>query len=203
MGKVELFPSVSRREFIKTCITVSAMLGLPLSMVSKVAAAAKKSDNRPAVIWLHFQECTGCSESLLRSSHPTVANLILDMISLDYHETLMAGSGHQAEKSLHDSMLANKGKYILVIEGGIPTKDNGIYCKVGGKTALESLKKAAEGAAAIISIGTCASFGGSSPSGRTRPVRSVCVTSSMTSRLLTSPVVHPTHTTSFQPYCIM
>ena len=160
MGKADLFPGVNRRDFIKTCITVSAMLGLPLSMVSKVAAAAQKSDSRPAVIWLHFQECTGCSESLLRSSHPTVANLILDMISLDYHETLMAGSGHQAEKSLHDSMTANKGKYILVVEGAIPTKDNGIYCKIGGKTALESLTKAAEGAAAIISIGTCSSFGG-------------------------------------------
>lgn len=160
MSKPDLFPGVNRRDFIKTCVTVSAMLGLPFGMVSKVAAAAQKADNRPAVIWLHFQECTGCSESLLRSSHPTVANLILDMVSLDYHETLMVGSGHQAEKSLHDSMQANKGKYILVVEGGIPTKDNGIYCKVGGKTALESLRKAAEGAAAIISIGTCASYGG-------------------------------------------
>ena len=108
MGKEALFPNVGRRDFIKTCITVSAMLGLPMSMVSKVAAAAQNADNRPTVIWLHFQECTGCSESLLRSSHPTLATLILDMISLDYHETLMAGSGHQAEKSLHDSMTANK-----------------------------------------------------------------------------------------------
>jgi hydrogenase small subunit len=82
------------------------------------------------------------------------------MISLDYHETLMAGSGAQAEKSLHDSMLANKGKYLLVVEGAIPTKDNGIYCKVSGKTALESLQHAAEGAAAIITIGTCAGYGG-------------------------------------------
>ena len=122
-----------------------------------MAAAAKNADGRPAVIWLHFQECTGCSESLLRSSHPSVASLILDMISLDYHETLMAGSGHQAEKSLLDSMAANKGNYILVVEGGIPTKDNGIYCKVAGKTALESLRTAAEGAVAIIPIGTCAS----------------------------------------------
>ncbi|KAA0892280.1 hydrogenase small subunit [Oryzomonas japonica] len=160
MTKEGLFPGVTRRDFMKTCMTVSAMLGLPYGMVTKVAQAAQKSDNRPAVIWLHFQECTGCSESLLRSTHPTVSNLILDMISLDYHETLMVGSGHQAEKSLTDSLLANKGKYILVVEGAIPTKDNGIYCKVHGKTALDSLKHAAEGAAAIISMGTCASYGG-------------------------------------------
>ena len=151
---------VSRRDFIKACVTVTAMMGLPFEMAAKVVEAAEQADNRPPVIWLHFQECTGCSESLLRSTHPTISTLILDMISLDYHETLMAGSGAQAEKSLHDSMLANKGKYLLIVEGAIPTKENGIYCKVGGKTALESLRHAAEGAAAIISIGTCASYGG-------------------------------------------
>ena len=160
MAQNGLFPDVSRRDFIKTCMTVSAMLGLPFGMVSKVAAAAKRGDNRPAVIWLHFQECTGCSESLLRSTHPTISSLILDMISLDYHETLMAGSGHQAEKALHDSLLANRGNYILVVEGAIPTKDNGVYCKVGGRTAMDSLTRAADGALAIIAMGTCASYGG-------------------------------------------
>ena len=82
---------VSRRSFLKTCITATAMMGLPFAMHTRIAAAMEKNGN-PAVIWLHFQECTGCSESLLRSSHPAVATLILDMISLDYHETLMAGA---------------------------------------------------------------------------------------------------------------
>jgi len=160
MAQDALLPDSTRRDFIKTCVTVSAMLGLPFSMVSKVAAAAQASDNRPAVIWLHFQECTGCSESLLRSAHPTVSNLILDLVSLDFHQTLMAGSSHQAEKSLRDSMLANKGNYILVVEGAIPTRDKGIYCKVAGVTAQDSLASVAQGAAAIIAIGTCASYGG-------------------------------------------
>ena len=150
---------VSRRDFIKTCVAATAVMGLPFGLAAKVAEAAQ-APGRPPVIWLHFQECTGCSESLLRASHPTPATLLLDMISLDYHETLMVGSGHQAEKSLHDSMKTNHGKYILIVEGAIPTKENGIYCKVGGKTAMESLRKAAEGAAAIISVGTCASYGG-------------------------------------------
>jgi NiFe hydrogenase small subunit HydA len=160
MNSVRQSSGSTRRDFIKVCLTVSAMLGLPFSMVSKVAAASRKTDNRPAVIWLHFQECTGCSTSTLRSSHPTVSELIFDTISLDYHETLMAGSGHQAEKALHDSLHANKGKYLLVVEGAIPTKDKGIYCKVAGKTAIDSLKEAAAGAAAIIALGTCASHGG-------------------------------------------
>ncbi|MDD4870293.1 MAG: hydrogenase small subunit [Kiritimatiellae bacterium] len=158
-NNIGVYNEVSRRDFIKTCLTATAMLGLPYGMVNKVIAAAESS-NKPPVIWLHFQECTGCSESLLRSSHPTVASLILDTISLDYQETLMAGSGEQAEQSMHDSMAANKGKYILVVEGAIPTKDNGIYCKVGGKTGLDSLRSVSEDSAAIISIGTCAAYGG-------------------------------------------
>ena len=140
MGFQEFIPDVNRRDFIKTCVTVSAMLGLPFGMSEAIAATAENPDKRPPVIWLHFQECTGCSESLLRSSHPAVATLILDMISLDYHETLMAGAGHQAEEALHASMKANYGKYILVVEGAIPTRHDGIYCKVAGKTALDSLK---------------------------------------------------------------
>ncbi len=150
---------VSRRDFVKTCMTVTALMGLPHAMFGKVLETAE-SDSKLPVVWLHFQECTGCSESLLRSSHPTVQALILDKISLDYHETLMAGSGFQAEHAMHESISLNKGKYVLVVEGAIPKAENGIYCKVAGKTAVESLTSAAKDALAIISIGTCASYGG-------------------------------------------
>ena len=150
---------VSRRSFLKTCAALTAFMGLPHSMLGKVVEVIESKSKLP-VIWLHFQECTGCSESLLRSSHPTIASLILDKISLDYHETLMAGSGEQAERAIHDSMADNKGKYVLVVEGAIPTANNGVFCKVGGKTAVASLTAAAEGALAIIAIGTCASYGG-------------------------------------------
>lgn len=150
---------LSRRDFLKTCLAATAVMGLPIGMVGQVVAAAESKRRIPA-IWLHFQECTGCSESLLRASHPTVASLILDTISLDYHETLMAGAGYQAEKSMRDCIEANKGKYLLVVEGAIPTAQDGIFCKVGGKTARESLAHVAENAFAIISIGTCASYGG-------------------------------------------
>lgn len=150
---------VSRRDFLRVCTTAAALLGLPSAMAGTVAEAARRAP-RPTVIWLHFQECTGCSESLLRASHPTVTSLILDLISLDYHETLMAGSGHQAEASREGSMKANQGKYLLVVEGAIPTAKDGVFCQVGGRTAMVALKQAAEGAAAIIAIGTCASYGG-------------------------------------------
>ncbi len=156
---VERRLGVSRREFMQFCAATAATLGLGAGAESAIAKAVEKA-KRPSVIWLHFQECTGCSESLLRAEHPTLEKLILDVISLDYHETLMAAAGHQAEAARNAAMEANKGKYILVVEGAIPTKANGIYCKVGGKTAIDLTKECAANAAAVIAIGSCASWGG-------------------------------------------
>lgn len=152
-------PQVSRRGFLKGCSMAAAALGLSEAMVPKLAEAAAAAE-RPTVIWLHFQECTGCTESLLRSSHPDIARLILDIISLDYHETVMAAAGHQAEDALNASVKKNAGKFILIVEGGIPTKDDGIYCQIAGKTAVDILAEIAPQAAAVIAIGSCAAFGG-------------------------------------------
>lgn len=150
---------ISRREFLKFCAATAATLGLPASAEAAIAKAMETAQ-RPSVIWLHFQECTGCSESLLRAEHPTIDKLILDVISLDYHETLFAAAGHQAEDARKAAMKAHKGKYVLVVEGAIPVKDKGIYCKVGGQTAVDMLKECAADAAAVIAIGSCAAWGG-------------------------------------------
>ena len=156
---VESRLDMPRRDFLKFCTTLAATMGLPAGAEAAVAKAIEKA-KRPSVIWLHFQECTGCSESLLRAEHPTLEKLILDVISLDYHETLMVAAGHQAEAARKSAMAANKGKYVLVVEGAIPTKENGIYCKIGGHTAIDLLKECAADAAAVIAIGSCASWGG-------------------------------------------
>ena len=150
---------VSRRDFMKVCSLAAAAVGLPASAAEKMAERAA-SPKKPSVVWLQFQECTGCTESLLRTSHPGAAELILDLISLDYTETLMAAAGHQAEAALHDTIKQNAGKYVCVIEGAIPMKENGIYCMVAGKTALEITKEVAGKAGAVIAIGSCASWGG-------------------------------------------
>lgn len=155
---------VTRREFMKFCAGIAATMGLSSAMSIRIAEAAT-SPQRPPVIWISAQECTGCTESLLRSTHPTIEQLILESISLDYHETLNAGAGHQAEDAKHASMEANKGKYILVVDGSIPTRDGGIYCKVANKTILQHVEEGAAGAAAIIAIGSCASWGGIPSSG--------------------------------------
>jgi hydrogenase small subunit len=109
---------------------------------------------------LHFQDCTGCTETLLRTSSPDVAHLILDVISLDYHETLMAASGAQAEAALQSAVETNAGKYVLVIEGAIPTKDDGVFMELASKPAIQVAKDIASQAAAVVAIGSCASWGG-------------------------------------------
>ena len=155
---------VSRRDFVKFCSGIAATLGLSSALAPRVAQAVEQAaangKRRPAVIWLSGQECTGCTESLLRASHPTLERLILDLVSLDYHETLSAAAGHQAEAAKHASMEENKGNYLLVVDGSIPTKDGGIYCKIADRTIREHVEEAAEHAAAVIAIGSCASWGG-------------------------------------------
>jgi hydrogenase small subunit len=150
---------VSRRDFVRICTMAAAAVGLSSSAAAQVAEAVAKG-LKPSIIWLHFQECTGCTESLLRTSAPGLAEVILDLVSLDYHETLFAAAGHQAEAALKSAMAQNKGKYICVVEGAIPTKDDGIYCMIGGRTAIDILNDVAKDAGAIIAIGSCASWGG-------------------------------------------
>jgi hydrogenase small subunit len=160
---------VSRRDFLRLCsvLMVTAPAGLALTRTNSVEAiaAAIGETQRPSVIWLHFQECTGCTETLLRTSAPDVGHLILDVISLDYHETLMAAAGDQAEKALHAAMKKNAGKYVLVVEGSIPLKDDGAFLEVGQKRGIDIIKEVAADAAAIIAIGSCASWGGVQSSG--------------------------------------
>lgn len=150
---------MDRREFLKIVTAAAASVGLSASVAVELAEAAMKG-LKPSVIWLHFQECTGCTESLLRTSHPDLAEVILDLVSLDYHETLFAAAGHQIEAALHKAIEERRGEYVCVIEGAIPTRDGGIYCKIAGKTAMELVDEVAKDAAAVICIGSCASWGG-------------------------------------------
>ena len=110
------------------------------------------------VVWLEFQDCAGCTESFLRGQDPDVATLVLGMISLDYQETLMAAAGHQAEQARR-AAIAEPG-YLLIVEGSIPDGDMPGACTIGGRSASDLLAESAHNAAAIVAVGTCASFGG-------------------------------------------
>ncbi len=179
---------VSRRDFLKFCTGVALFLGLPGEMGARIAEAAAAA-KRPPVLWLSAQECTGCTETLLRASHPTLEKLILELISLEYHETLLVGSGKQAEEWREKSMKENRGKYILVVDGSIPVKENGIYCKIGGKTALALLEEMGTQAAAVIAIGSCASWGGV-PSADPNPTGATPVHEIFKSKGIKVPVVN-------------
>ncbi|MCL4186811.1 MAG: hydrogenase small subunit [Rhodobacteraceae bacterium] len=156
---IRRFGTVTRRQLFRFCAGVAATMGLSQAAGVRMAQAAE-SPARPPVIWLSGQECTGCTESLLRAYHPSLETLILDLISLDYHYVLCSGAGRQATDHKHKVMDEYRGQYVLVTEGGTPMKDGGIYCKSGGKTHVELVREAAAGAAAVIAIGSCASWGG-------------------------------------------
>lgn len=155
---------VSRRNFLQLCskVMIAAPIGLSLTTKRTAAQVAKlvSKAKRPSVIWLHFQDCTGCTETLLRTTAPDVAHLILDVISLDYHETLMAASGAQAEAALKSAIADNAGKFVLVVEGAIPAKDDGVYMELNSRPAIQVVKEVASQAAAVIAMGSCASWGG-------------------------------------------
>lgn len=149
---------VSRRQFLVFCGEITAILGLSSTLAPQVARALQ-AIKRPSVIWLQLQECTGCVESVVRTSEPTIGDLLLDVVSLDYQHTLMAAAGSAAERALQNAMAANKGKYLLVVTGSVPLAENGIYTTIGGRTADVILREAAADAAAVIAVGACAHWG--------------------------------------------
>jgi len=150
---------ITRRAFLKYCTVVAGALGMGPAFGPKIYEALAASP-RPSVLWLHFAECTGCTEAALRTSAPGFADLIFDVISLDYHETVMAAAGDRAESVLYNTAAAKAGQYFCVVEGAIPTADGGIYGMVGGRTMLSIAQEICPAAKAVIALGTCASFGG-------------------------------------------
>jgi hydrogenase small subunit len=150
---------VSRRDFMGFCAAMTSVLAMPRSVGAKIAAAIETKE-KPVLVWLEFQDCAGNTESFLRASRPTVADIVLDTLSVDYHETIMAAAGHQAEQALAATTAAHKGAYIAVVEGSIPTGANGAYCTIGGRSALDIANEVCGDAAATIAIGTCAAYGG-------------------------------------------
>jgi hydrogenase small subunit len=183
---------LSRRGFLKFCGLMTGAMGMSLlppieasglpgslakakSQAVQQVAKALQSKPRLPVIWLELQDCAGCSEALTRSQSPTLANLVLNSITVEYHETLSAAAGFQVEEAKQAAMKKYAGQYILVVEGSVSPKDGGVYCTIGGKSSLDILTEAAAGAAAIIATGNCSSFGGL-PRANPNPTGAVSVT---------------------------
>ena len=152
---------VNRRDFMKWVSATTATLMLP-PMFAPLVAEATELMNRVPVIWIELQDCAGNTEALLRSSAPTVDDLLFDVLSLEFHHALMACAGNDAEHQLDDAVEHFKGKYLLFVEGSIPTAKNGNYGTIGpsGETFQEHLARLSKDAAAVVAVGTCATFGG-------------------------------------------
>jgi hydrogenase small subunit len=150
---------VSRREFMGFCTTMAAALALPDSAAAQIARAVARTE-KPVLLWLEFQDCAGNTESFLRATRPTAAEVVLDVLSVDYHETIMAAAGIQSRELRDKTVKEKPGGYIAVVEGSIPTGAGGAYCTIGGESALDIARNVCGNAAATIAIGTCAAFGG-------------------------------------------
>ncbi|KUO59473.1 MAG: Ni,Fe-hydrogenase small subunit [Gracilibacter sp. BRH_c7a] len=161
MGKSHLFGTkgVSRRDFLKLMAVTSTALGLPATVFPKTVSAVEEAMAKPPVIWLEGMDCAGCTESLLATINPSIAEVVLDMLSIRYHETIMAGSGHVAEQAYHDTLSEN---FVLVVEGSIPSKEDR-YCMVGGRPFRETVLEAAQKAQLVLAVGSCATDGAGIP----------------------------------------
>ncbi|UQX11276.1 hydrogenase small subunit [Candidatus Mycobacterium methanotrophicum] len=166
---------VSRRAFLGWTSAATALLMLHPWFEPLVARAAEVM-NRVPVIWFEGQDCAGNSEAFLHANGPTIDELLFNVISLEYHETLMAAAGFQAEERLQQATKDNHGKYLLVIEGSIPRGLNGAYATIGPNATpfIETVTELAPGAAAVIAVGNCANFGGL-PAAHPNPTHAVGV----------------------------
>ena len=148
---------VSRRDFLKMCTALAATMGLGFTQTNQVVEAMETKERIP-VIWLQLQDCTGCSESFIRSTHPKIESVLLEMISLEYSEVLSAASGHQVEEAMKKVLKDYNGKYVLAVEGSIP--EDSAFLTVGGMDTKETFIEAAKGAQVVIAYGSCSSWGG-------------------------------------------
>lgn len=160
-----LIKGLSRRDFLKWCSATAVMLGLSESYVPQIAAAVEAAAAKPPVLWIQGQACTGCAISAINTNNPSTADLVLDILSFRFHPNISAASGDLAIKTINDTIENEKGKYVLVFEGAIPDKEDGLFSMSGeedGKpiTALDWIKRAGDNAAAVLATGACACWGG-------------------------------------------
>ena len=155
---------VSRRDFMKLCGAVAVAAGFTELAAPQVAQALESSvigatkGNLYPVIWIEGASCTGCTESFAQADAPDPATVVLEMISLNYCETLSAAAGWSMEEAKEQTIEA--GNYILVYEGGVLKNWGGQALRVANETGTDILVHAAEKANAVVALGSCAVNGG-------------------------------------------
>jgi len=157
--------SLTRRDFLKIAGGTIGYLGFSSTLTPRLARALEKAAaKRQPVVWLHFASDTGCTESLIKADKPNAADLVLDVLSVDYNETIMAAAGKRAEANL-EAAVARKD-YICIVEGGVPMKKG--HGMIGGKEMFDVATSVCGNAQAVVAIGAC-SFDGGIPAGNPNP----------------------------------
>jgi hydrogenase small subunit len=139
--------------------------------LTRLGATLQEAVKEYPIVWLQASTCSGCSVSVINTIHPSIKNVILEQLLpghkliLSYHGTLMAATGSLSTDVAREVVKKHQGKYVLVVEGAIPTKENGIYGSVGeenGKptTMLQWVDLLGRNAMAVLTVGTCAAYGG-------------------------------------------
>jgi hydrogenase small subunit len=156
--------SLNRRDFLKLMGGTTAALAYPAVIWQGCKKAMEEASRRLQVIWLQGQSCSGCSVSLLNKIDPGIASVITEYISINFNQTIMAGTGDVAISVLEDALEKRRKDFVLVVEGSIPTKSD-LYCTIGevkGRRigVREWVEKLGANAKLIVSVGSCSSFGG-------------------------------------------
>jgi hydrogenase small subunit len=154
--------TLSRRDFLKASAALAGAIGIAGAGLARVrkALAEEAAAGAVPVVWLQAQTCSGCSVSFLNSINLlAVGDLLKKTVALRYHPTLMAAGAKRAVSEA-ESARAAKG-YVLVVEGAVPTAQDGEHCHLWpGTTALAGVKAFARDAAHVLAVGTCACYGG-------------------------------------------
>jgi hydrogenase small subunit len=150
---------VSRRTFLKFSAAMATALALPASYGPRIASAVAEAPRLP-LVWLRGQDCGGNTTAFLHAAQPPITELILEILSVEYHETIMAVAGTAATDWLRRVRADYPDGYIAVVEGGIPTAADGAHCVIGGRPFHEIVKEVAADALVTIAVGACAFDGG-------------------------------------------
>jgi hydrogenase small subunit len=158
---------ITRKKFLQ--ISAGSIAGFALSnlWLPKLldAASVKNGKGRLPIIWFQAQACSGCPVSFINSSYPGVDEVLIEVVMLEYNPVIMGATGDVALGVIDRMISEENGKYIFVIDGSIPTLENGEYCTVGEKdgvpiTAIDWIQKIAANSMAVVAVGTCAAWGG-------------------------------------------
>lgn len=113
-------------------------------------------------IWLEATGCSGNIISFLNGENPGLIYVLRELINFTFSNSLMTSEGENAYENFLETL---KTDFILLVDGAISTKDNGKYTIIANYkgrpiTALEAITLAGEKAKYVLSVGTCASYGG-------------------------------------------